>query len=129
MLNAGGFSDALESGDHSDNSSEQADHGGDTTDIIEVGDAVVELGGLTRPLRFGYLANLIKAGSRVLGGKVERLVDNPGDTLVLAVTDGDQAELVLFANEGVSGVHELIADNGALPDREEVENDQDDREK
>ncbi len=51
-------------------------------------------------------------------------MNDAGDAFVLSVADGDQPEVVLFADQGIRCVHEFITNHRSLADGENIKNDQ-----
>ena len=113
----------MESGDHAKGGAQQAKHGSHGTDVAEVGDACEKQAGLPVAFSFGDFLHFFEARRRIASGKVERLGRDPGDAFVAAIADGEEAEVVLLADQCIGRVHEGIADDGALPDGEGKEQD------
>lgn len=117
--------------DHSDDGSEEADHGGDASDVGEVADALAEDAGLAGAFGLGDFADFLLVRGGVFGEEVEGLLGDAGDGFAATVGIGDEAEVVALANHGLGIVHELIGNHGASSQGEEVEEDEhggDDRE-
>lgn len=58
--------------------------------------------------------------------EIEGFLGDSGHRFILAVAEGDEAEVVAFADHGFRGVHEAVADDGVSADGEEVDEDEDD---
>ena len=111
--------------DHSDDGSEEPDHGGNSANVGEVADPLGQDSGLTVSLGFGYFANFGLAGVGVLSEKIEGFLGDASDEFVAAVAESDEAKIIAFANHGLGGIHELICDHSAATQGQEVEKNKD----
>lgn len=115
----------LEEGfDHAYDGAEEANHGGDGSDVSEPGDALSEDARLAGAFCFSNLADFVDIGVRVFGGEVEGFLGEAGDEFAAAVAVAEEGIEVAFAQHGFSGVHEAVGDNGAAADGEGVEDDE-----
>ena len=123
----GRASDIIEGFDHPDHGAEEADHGGDGSNVREIGDAGIQEGCLPGAFRFGDLTDFYEAGGGVLRGEIEGFLGDAGDGFVGLGADVEKAGVVAFADERFGGLHEAPGDGGALADGEEVVYDETDR--
>ncbi len=115
----------LEEGfDHSEHGAEQANHRSDGADVRKVGDPRGEEPGLAGAFRLGDFADFAEGCARIFCKEIESLLRHASHGFVLAVTEGDETEVVAAADHGLGVVHESIADHCVAPYRYKIEKDE-----